>query len=180
MAAYGCLKGRLLGFSLIELLVSVLLMVILITFAIPAFSKLIADSQLISTTHLLRQLLHHARAEAVKAGRPVYVCRLDAVHTKCTGNLSKGDHSWDHGALLFFDFDGDGVYHPAADQLLRVYRFDSRTRVNCSTGEIMTFLSDGRPSVGSSGTFTIKLQNAADMGYRLIVNRAGRLRAEAL
>lgn len=61
------------GFTLIELMIVVALMVIIATLAVPSFQGLIESNRLKSTTNNVLGILNYARSEAVRRGEPVGV-----------------------------------------------------------------------------------------------------------
>ncbi|WP_372965495.1 GspH/FimT family pseudopilin [Marinobacter sp.] len=65
------------GFTLIELMIVVVLIVIIATIAVPSFRSMIESSRLTSTTNSTLGLLNYARGEAVRHGEPVLVQARD-------------------------------------------------------------------------------------------------------
>ena len=61
------------GFTLLELMVTLAVLVILITVGIPAFADLVQNNRITAQTNELVSALNVARAEAVKRGRNVQV-----------------------------------------------------------------------------------------------------------
>lgn len=59
------------GFTLIELMVTIAILVIIVTFAIPAFQDLIESNRVTSQTNNLLSAFKTARSEAVNRGQPV-------------------------------------------------------------------------------------------------------------
>ena len=71
-----CRRARSLsGLTLIELLVGIALSAALMTLAAPSFRTQIAASQLTSATNALLGSLTQARAQAIRLGQRVTVCR---------------------------------------------------------------------------------------------------------
>jgi prepilin-type N-terminal cleavage/methylation domain-containing protein len=65
------LKMYLLGFSLVELMVALVLSSVLLFLALPTFQDWIAQTRLSTQSITLRNLLSTARSEAIKRSEPV-------------------------------------------------------------------------------------------------------------
>lgn len=65
------------GFTLIELMVTLVIAGILLSIAIPSFQNLIIDSRLNATASDLADAVRLARSEALKRNRPVVFCQID-------------------------------------------------------------------------------------------------------
>lgn len=78
--------GRQSGFTLIELMVTVALIVIIATVAVPSFSGLVNDSRLTTLTNNLNATLRLARSEAIKRNRSLTLCGL----SQCGNDWSAG------------------------------------------------------------------------------------------
>lgn len=102
------------GLTLIELLVTMVVLIIVISIAVPNMRSLIKRQDLISKSSLLSSTLAYARNEAVARVANITVCGT-ANQTSCNGNsdLSSG---W----LVFFDKNADGAFVAAdGDELLK-------------------------------------------------------------
>lgn len=67
------MKNRSRGFTLLELMVTVAVLAILTTIAIPNYQRFVADSRMTAQANDLLTALHLARSEAVKRNAPVSV-----------------------------------------------------------------------------------------------------------
>jgi len=83
------------GFTLIELMVTIALLAIIISLAVPSFSSIIRDNRIYSLSQELRGTLQQARSEAVKRNEPITVCRSNATATDCDDGTA-----WQAGWLI--------------------------------------------------------------------------------
>jgi len=110
------------GVTVIELLVTLSIMVILLTVALPGFSELMAETRRVASVNQLVGALNMARSEAIKRGVRVTLCKSadpDATTPACAPGAA-----WNQGWLVFVDnthVAGNllGVID-GTDQLLRV------------------------------------------------------------
>ena len=65
------------GFTLIELMVAIAVAAILITLATPSFRLLIQNNRISGAANDFVSVFNLARAEAIKRGAVVFVCRTD-------------------------------------------------------------------------------------------------------
>jgi len=98
--------GRAAGFTLIELMVTLVLIVVIMALAAPSFATFQRNSELTSTTNNMLSSLTAARSEAMKRGRNVTVAPIDG-------------SSWDSGWIVFVDTDGSGTPASTEDELAR-------------------------------------------------------------
>lgn len=104
------------GFTIIELLITLIVIAILMAAGGPSLRKFILDNRLASQSHNFMVDLMYARSEAAKRGRPTFVCQATnpnpAVPT-CTGDSGR----WELGWIVYVDMNGDG--QPDPDEVLR-------------------------------------------------------------
>jgi type IV fimbrial biogenesis protein FimT len=91
------------GFTLVELMITVIIVAVLLSLAAPGFVELLERNRLQSAASNLYTSLVLARSEALKRNTPVVVCRRDPATGKCATTGTAGD--WRQG----------WVVHPAAD-----------------------------------------------------------------
>lgn len=101
---YPRLRARHQGFSLIELMITIVLAAILLAVAIPSFRSIIQNNRLATSANQLVTGLTVARSEAIKRGREVVV-------RPATGN------DWSAGWHVRVDLNDDGDVDDAPELL---------------------------------------------------------------
>jgi type IV fimbrial biogenesis protein FimT len=108
------------GFTLPEILITLGIIAIVLSMAVPGMSTMIKDNRLATQLNRVVADIHLARSEAVKRDVRVILCRSsapDAPTPLCSGT----DQVWDTGYIIFAD-DGNysnNVYNSGTDVLLR-------------------------------------------------------------
>lgn len=96
------------GFTLIELIVTVVMASVLIAIAVPNFSSLIKNNRLAVSANDLLAALQLARSEAVKRKEVMTLCASsESVSSDDPGCTASTD--WTDGWILFVDADDDGL-----------------------------------------------------------------------
>lgn len=98
-------RSRQSGMTIIELMITLVVAVILISLAIPNFRLLIQNNRITGATNDFIVALNLARAEAVKRGTTVLICRTDdpqASPSDCQrANNAVYDGNWSTGWLVY-------------------------------------------------------------------------------
>ncbi len=108
------------GFTMIEVMITLVVVSILLSVAVPSLDSMIKNSRLSSRMNSIITDIHFSRSEAVKRGTTVIMCRSanpDAITPACGGTQK----TWTDGYLVFAD-DGNhtnDVYDAGTDILLR-------------------------------------------------------------
>ncbi len=92
------------GLTLIELLVGIALLAVVLALAAPGLQAQVASSQLTSATQALYTTLMQARAQAIRLGKRVTVCRTND-QQQCDTHTARG---WETGWLVFIDTERTG------------------------------------------------------------------------
>ncbi|MCK9604947.1 MAG: GspH/FimT family pseudopilin [Methylomonas sp.] len=157
-----------LGFTLIELMVTVAIAAILLGVAVPNFSSAIVRSRLTANTNEFITSLNLARSEAIKRGQQVVVRKTGA--------------NWENGWQVFVDIDRStgpkqNVLDVGTDIELRVYSALPANFTLRGNGNFVNFIRY-QPNGTSSqpGSFAM-CNNGSTTGAKLIiVNSVGRIR----
>lgn len=162
------------AFTLVEMLVTLVLIGILAGLGIPAMRGLIAPAAMQSWVTSYHMALRTTRHMAVSANRGVTLCALGD-DGRCTGQ-------WDRNLTLFFDPGRNGQLRDPADLI-------SRTAITGSEDIQVTWRGFGERrflhvrangSYRQNGRFTFCRQPTAPggQGRQIVVNVTGRTRVE--
>lgn len=141
------------GLTLVELMFGIALLAILLALAVPSFQAQIAGSQLASASEALTGSLMQARAQAIRLGRRVTVCRSVNLQ-QCDTDTSRG---WEVGWLTFVDTDrtGNEAQVSALDTLLarsEPLPASVRVRGNRAVNQYISFAASGEARTLSGGS----------------------------
>lgn len=103
------------GFTLYELLITVLVIGVVLTLGIPNLSEFTANSRITTTANDLHSSFQLARSEAARAKAPVTICASDspmADPPACNANFNNG---W----IIFVDLNGSITVEPGEAVLRR-------------------------------------------------------------
>ncbi len=105
------------GFTVIELMVTLVVVAVLLTLGVPSFSNTIEQNKLSTQINSLISTLQYARSESVKTGKRITVCKSNTGTSCVTGTAG-----YESGWIVFEDdspADGD---LDAGEQLLKVHQ----------------------------------------------------------
>ncbi len=160
------------GFTLVELMVTVAVMVIVSTVAIPSFADLIERNRIRTTRDLVIQSLHQAQENAVATTSPAFVCPT------IDGNSCTGDWASATGLLAYLSrVVPNNGFTPTEEQLLNRLTFNGRQIIvnNDSANSFIRFASNGLV-INSQITFCGRRSSVRDL--RINVNRTGKVQYE--
>ena len=130
------------GFTLVEMMVTVVVMVVLLGVAVPSFRQMIANQRVKTASFDLYSALSYARSEAIKRNATVTVRAGESV-----------DGAWSTGWRI----------EDATSNLLRSWgAISSLTVSNTATGNatVLTFNSDGRLTTAAAPKLQIEPSTA--------------------
>ena len=102
------------GFTIIEMVVTVALVGILTSLAVPTFGETLRSWRRDSATRALNTTLLQARAEAIKSTRKIMVCPTT------TGTSCANSTEWKTGWMLFVDDGANDQAYDAGERILQI------------------------------------------------------------
>jgi type IV fimbrial biogenesis protein FimT len=146
---------RVSGFTLVEMMVVVAILVILASIALPSFRPMIANNRIVATTNDLVGDLALARSEAAKRGGTTVV----TVCASSNGSSCSGATDWSGGRLVFVDGGTQGTVDGTdSTKVLRNSRAVTSlviTSSGFSTVGFVSYSADGSISSNLPGTITV-------------------------
>ncbi|MCP4875081.1 MAG: prepilin-type N-terminal cleavage/methylation domain-containing protein [Gammaproteobacteria bacterium] len=155
------------GFTLIELVITLVIAVLLLSFGVPGFNETMRINATAAEANNFVRDLNMARSEAINRGDQITVRRSGT--------------NWEDGWTVFVDVDRDGQLDTGDDDELRVHT-PSNTRFTLRTGtsfsDWLAYLPSGvaTGNGGTSGTFRLCRSDGDTAKSRsIIINNSGRI-----
>jgi type IV fimbrial biogenesis protein FimT len=106
------------GFTIIELMVTMGVVAIMLSVAVPSISSMVKGNRLSTQINMVMADIHLARSESVKRGVRVIMCRSanPNITTPACGGTTQ---DWSTGYLIFTGEDGNNTYQAGTDTLIR-------------------------------------------------------------
>ncbi len=143
------------GFTLYELLITVLIVGVILTFAVPNMQDFARNSRMTSTANDLHAAFHLARSESSRAKTNITVCASS--NSTTAGADCQG--TWNQGYIVFVDTNGDLSRAGATETVLRAHGpiADGVTMAVADDATFFSFASTGlgRTIVGNTAVSQI-------------------------
>ncbi|WP_066016223.1 GspH/FimT family pseudopilin [Endozoicomonas atrinae] len=163
--------SKVMGVSLIELLVSLSVAAILIAASVPSMKDLIVNNRIDNVADELYGSLMLARSEAIKRQRTVSLCS-----TVDDLTCDESNSGWHHGWLIFTDESDDGLLNDSDQLIRRVTEQSELISILWNRGYSLSFNSRGQTT--QAGTFQVCDQESSSDSQAIIISMTGRLRTE--
>lgn len=98
------------GFTLVEMVVTIALLAVITTLAVPSFTETLRAWRRDSATRVLLGSMQLARAEAIKSSRKVYMC------ASSDGETCSDSNDWTSGWFVWVERDNADGYDKADDK----------------------------------------------------------------
>jgi type IV fimbrial biogenesis protein FimT len=160
-------RARASGFTLVEMLVTLVVAVTLLTLAGPGFQDLVLNNRLTVASNGLAGTLNAARSEAIAQQRTVTVC-ASSNGSACTG-------TWSEGWISFIDVDSDGTVDAGDTILRRGQPVNATVDVSLVDAVRVRYGGQGFALPNSAGHFALCDDRGAGHAKALIVAATGRV-----
>ncbi|RFF31098.1 GspH/FimT family pseudopilin [Wenzhouxiangella sediminis] len=165
------------GFTILELLITIALLAILLSVAVPSFLSAIQNSRMTASANDLVTAFQLARSEALKRKRPISVCSSSDGAT-CGG-------SWEQGWIVVIDDeDAAGEATVSEEEVLRVWGSlgGGATIAGDDAADFVRYLPDGQIDIAPGVTppeYEMRIPDCTgDKQRNISIGRTGRASAE--
>jgi len=159
------------GFTLIELIVTMAMAAIVLSFGVPTFRGVIADNGMVADANRFVVSVNVARSSAVKYQRDATICASttwNQATPTCTGGSD-----WSEGWIVYVDKDRDGAVD--ADEVVSVNEpLNDRTTLESGGAGAFTYNARGFVDAGGDD-FDLCDSRTGETGRLIRINGAGRV-----
>lgn len=164
------MKTNQLGFTVMEGLITLCLVVIVASIGVPTLRTLLVNNRLSVVTNELVGSLYAARQTALDANEDAVVCPL-----RDTEHCGASDE-WFRGWLVFSDRNGNGV-RDRTERIVQVVQRTEPIRISASRRQAIVYRADGM-SEGSNTTLVVCDARTGSRARKVVVSNTGRVRTE--
>jgi type IV fimbrial biogenesis protein FimT len=164
------MKHKTTGFTLIELILTLSIVSIILSLAIPSFTQFLDKSKVRANTQRLVQVLQLSRTTAISENVLVTVCPTD------NGADCRSD--WSQGYMSFKDNDGNRSFDSIDEKLFEFISNDEKSVISWRAFGIKSSLQWLTTGITNhqNGTFELCYDNNAELARGLFITKAGRIR----
>lgn len=159
------------GFTLVELVVTIAVAAILVTVAVPNLRVVVQNSRISTQTNDLISDISLARSEAIKSGANASLC------TSTVGISCDGGGSWTVGRLVWTDTNNNNALDAGETRRFRELATGGNALYISVATDPLTFTSRGAPSGGGALTFSVCDSRGNAFGRDVTINPLGQTRA---
>jgi type IV fimbrial biogenesis protein FimT len=164
------------GFTLMELIVTISIAGILVNIAIPSFISIIKNNRMSTQVNEFTTSLNFARSEAIKRGIPVTLCKSKDGST-CVAD--KTVSNWAQGWIIFTNENNNNVYDSATETLLKVQETAQGQITiigNSKVADRITYGADGQSF--QTGSIYFCDDRVREVGKKIAIIGVGRSRID--
>ncbi len=152
---------RVYGFTLVELMVTVVVAAILLGIGVPSFRTLMANNRATTQANALFSALNYARSEAIARAGTVTVCPKNS--NVVTDTICGGNAKWVNGWHVFTDAGVVGTFD-GTDTVLKHWDSLPGTPTITTTEAYIGFGSNGAKNSTSTGNVTVVMSESGTGG----------------
>lgn len=156
--------SRALGFTLVELMVTIAIVGILLAIGLPSFQGSMRSNRVATTTNEMLASISLARTEAIRSTRPSVLC--------ASGDGSVCGLDWNQGWIVWVDSNGDVVRNPGEPVVRYVQGHPQMALAVTTAGAASTttviFDNRGRPNNGGADRSFALQPSPCDAGQSLL------------
>ena len=166
-----------LGFTLVELMVTVAIIAIVAGLAVPSFISIMQQNRSTNFANELAASLNLARSEAIKRAATVTVCTSN---TTAASPVCDSTRAWKDGWLVFVDKGVIGTFDNATDTQLKVGKpanTDTAVTAATTSANYVSYLPSGLSLGNGSQSFSICVGTVTGQSVprTISINTTGRI-----
>jgi type IV fimbrial biogenesis protein FimT len=179
------MKSKIIGFTLIEVLITVTIVSILLAIAVPSYQQLVINNRMTTQANEFLTMLNYTRSEAVKRNTRVTMCKSSDGATCTVTALTSSTASWQSGWIVFVDGSTAGILD-GTDTVLKVQGALSGNSTlvgNANVINYVSYTSSGQARLNNGGmqggTFYLCSPDVTQDGRNIILTQStSRVRVE--
>ncbi|MCW8857894.1 MAG: GspH/FimT family pseudopilin [Kangiella sp.] len=158
------------GFTLIELIFTVIALSIITAIAIPHFTKFSAKHRVSADIFTIKSLIETSRGKAISSNHPIVICGMEHNETKSDIPLSQCTRNWQEINIISLGTNGNTLIY---QELLT----DSYSKIQWSAFQRKSYLtfSPAGYTQHQNGTLYLCHKTYADLHRAVVINKSGRV-----